>query len=359
MYLEDLHLLCCPKSGETLQINYIAQADNDGEILEGELRSSSGKNSYIVRNGIPRFVEHTDYNASWDYKWHEIDSGKGLNYKILDKNDPAYEIHDLFDRNNHDGQAFTFAKGRIALDLGCGIGQYSLRLLQEFEPTKVVSMDLTRGVDVFRQIMLEKFPHYKSKILMVQASVFEMPFPKETFDYVMSLGVLMHTGNTLNAIEGAAQVLKNNGHINFWLYASEPVPYESSEVGRQSKRTIEYIYLLLVYVVVWFWIHFFRLLPFKLTVSIVRLFSSGLWYRISRLPIVGKLTQIIFMTVQHPDFDYRFINNYDGWINTWSDTWSEHEIFPTLRENNIVIRGVSRWRLGIWGIKDSQFYQNL
>ena len=59
----------------------------------------------------------------------------------------------------------------------------------------------------------------------------------------------------------------------------------------------------------------------------------------------------------HPDRDYRFINNYDGWCNTWADTWSEHEIFPVLQEQNIVIKGISQWRTGIWGVKLKDFYK--
>ena len=217
-------------------------------------------------------------------------------------------------------------------------------------------MDLTRGVDIFRQIMLERFPHFKTQFLMVQASVFEMPFREETFDYVMSLGVLMHTGNTLKAIEKAAHVVKSEGQINFWIYASEPVPYEASENGRNTKSLIAYAHLAIVYSFAWFWIHLFRRLPFKLAVAIVRFFSSEFWYRFSRLPLLGQVAQIFFGTVQHPDFDYRFINNFDGWINTWCDSWNEHEIFPILKKNHIVIRGMSEWRLGVWGSKDKQFY---
>ena len=32
-----------------------------------------------------------------------------------------------------------------ALDAGCGVGQYTIKLLQDFAPAKVVSLDLTRG----------------------------------------------------------------------------------------------------------------------------------------------------------------------------------------------------------------------
>ena len=60
--------------------------------------------------------------------------------------------------------------------------------------------------------------------------------------------------------------------------------------------------------------------------------------------------------MEHPDFHYRLINNYDGYVNNWCDTWSEHEIFPLLKKNSIAILGMSSWRLGIWGRKLIDFY---
>ena len=176
-----------------------ATAD-DGEILEGELASGGGGHTYPITNGIPRFVERSSYNESWDYKWTAIDRGRGLNYRIADKNDPAYELHDIFDRNSHGGRAWDHARDKMVLDIGCGVGQYSWRLMNEYAPAKVVSVDLTRGIDIFRKIMHERFPHLKKKFLLVQGNVFTLPFAPESFDYVFSLGVVMHTGDTRKSL---------------------------------------------------------------------------------------------------------------------------------------------------------------
>lgn len=247
MFAEDVKYLCCPLTYEPLEIICVTEQDSDGEIIEGELASMPSCNKYIITNGIPRFVKDKEYNKTWDYKWTQIDKGKGLNYKVTDPNDLAYRIHDIFDRNNHGGRAYQYVKGRVVLDLGCGVGQNSWRIVKEYQPLKIISMDLTQGVDVFRKIMLERFPEYKSKILIVQANVFEMPF-------------------------------------------------------------------------------------------------------------IGFLARAFFGTVMHPDRDYRFINNYDGWCNSWAETWTEQELFLTLIESNIAIKGISSWRTGIWGLKIKDFY---
>lgn len=360
MYTDDVKYLCCPITGEDLEISQISEKDTDGEIVTGELKSVVSGNRYAISNSIPRFVMDKSYNPTWDFKWSKIDTGKGVNYRIADKSDRAYEMHDIFDRNNHEGKAFEYMRGKMVLDIGCGVGQYSYRSLKDYEPSKLVALDLTGGVDIFRKIMLERFPEYKSKMLLVQANVFQMPFRNETFDYVFSLGVLQHTGNTREAIKQTVRVLKEKGQINFWVYASEVVTLSASEKDRPGVKTRkEYYRLFVVYTIAYWWIHKFRRMQHDRVVRIVRFFSSDFWYKLNirNIPVISWLARLIFGTVQDPDFTYRFINNYDGWVNTWDETWNEDELFPTLREANIVIKGISTWRLGIWGIKLKDYYQ--
>jgi len=65
---------------------------------------------------------------------------------------------------------------------------------------------------------------------------------------------------------------------------------------------------------------------------------------------------LILSPVDHPDRDYRRLNLFDGYVNSWAENWSEHELFPLLRAEGIAIKGISAWRTGIWGKKDPSFY---
>jgi SAM-dependent methyltransferase len=352
----DLDLLRCPETGDALRIAGTTGRGSDGEILDGTLESDEGRR-YPVRDGIPRFVELDPENPTWDYKWSHLDRGQGLNYRIIDRDDPAYEIHDLFDRNSHGGRAFAAAEGGLALDVGCGVGQYTVRLLQEHMPDRVVALDLSAGVDVFRRILAERYPELLDRVLIVQGSALALPFAAETFDYVFSLGVLMHTGHTREAIAEVGRVTRGGGQVNLWIYASEPVPYEARESGRTGLRTpFAVIPRLLRHSVVWAWIRLFRLLPERANLAILRAFSSGAWYRLSTTRVFRRFSTFVFPTVMHPDPAYRLINNYDGYRNEWSDTWNEHEIWPTLREVDLVPLGFSDWRLGVWAVKRPGFY---
>ena len=358
MFESDLIYLCCPKTHEDLEIRTASTTDDDGEILEGELISSISNNIYSITNGIPRFVESFSDNKTWNYKWMNIDAGRGLNYRITDKSDPAYTLHDLFDKNNSDNNCHKEATDKIALDIGCGVGQYSWRLLNEFKPKKMISMDLTHGTDVFRKIMLERFPEHKKSLLIVQASVFEMPFKNNSIDYVMSLGVLMHTGNTLKAINNAALLVKENGYLNIWVYASIPVAYDLREPNRENSISlINFIPTQIRWLIVNTWIKFFKLIGHNSAVIFMKFFASEPFYKVCQVPLLGKFLEFLFPRVRHPDISYRYINIYDWFFNNWGDTWNEHEIYPVLKANNIAILGMSEWRLGFFGVKNSNFYK--
>jgi SAM-dependent methyltransferase len=354
VYEEDLHFLRCPKTKSPLTIAGVSARSADGEIIEGELIGPTG--SYPISNGIPRFVRDISYNESWDFKWRVLDGGRAFNYRIIDKTDPAYAIHDIFDRNDHGGPAYKHARGRVALDVGCGIGQYSVKLAQLHDPRKIVSVDLTAGIDIFRRVLHERYPELNRRFLLVQASVFELPFSSESFDYVFSLGVLMHTGNTLKALDNVLQLVRDGGEMNIWLYCSEPVAYDAVEPNRGSVLTVSNVGPFLRRTrVAMFWIHLFRRINHGLAISILKFMSAEAVYRLSRIRGF-RWIRSVFPMVEHPDAGYRLINLYDGYVNNWCDTWAEHEIFPTLRKNDIAILGMSGWRLGIWGRKDRRFY---
>jgi len=59
-----------------------------------------------------------------------------------------------------------------------------------------------------------------------------MPFADETFDYAFSFDVLMHAGDTRQAVRKAGRVLKNGGQLNIWVYGAIPVHIDNEEAVR-------------------------------------------------------------------------------------------------------------------------------
>jgi hypothetical protein len=158
----------------------------------------------------------------------------------------------------------------------------------------------------------------------------------------------MHTGDTREAVRKVARTLKVGGQINFWVYGAIPVHIDNEEKCREGLMTLSrFVPYWFLYAWSMMQIRLFRRLPHGVAVGAIRLFSSGF----------GHFFRVIFRTVMHPDENYRYINNYDGWCNSWAETWTEGELFPTLAESNIVVLGVSKWQTGIWGVKQLGFYR--
>jgi SAM-dependent methyltransferase len=314
---------------------------------------------FRVRGGIPRFIDGSSgYNPSWNYKWTAIDRGRALNHLILDKSGEAYRLHDIYDRNSHGGRAFEPMRGQRAIEIGCGVGQYVLKSLLEYGPRKIVAFDLTEGVDTLRRIVTERYPGLLDKILFVQGSVFSMPFRPSSFDYVYSLGVLHHTGDTQTAIRAAAGLVREGGHLNVWVYAAPAYHVDTRETGRERLST-------------WFplmrighvrlqaraWYALFKRLSPRRADQVLRVFSSDAWYWLSRTRVLKVLPRVVMSPPPHPDRDYRHINLFDGYVNSWAENWTEAELFPVFRDCNIAVKGISDWRVGFWGVKDSKFYE--
>ena len=145
MFEKDVDLLRSPGTRRPLRVVEVQETASDGEILDAHLLDAEERPPLPYHEWHSPLCRAGTYNGSWDFKWRVLDGGRGLNYRIIDKADPAYQVHDLFDRNGYGGEVYTRATGRLALDAGCGIGQYSVRLLQEFSPAKLVAFDLTGG----------------------------------------------------------------------------------------------------------------------------------------------------------------------------------------------------------------------
>lgn len=358
MLLSDLHLLVCAGCGGELAAAADGRIESDRFLIEGGIECVACGKVYPVTRGIPRFVANVaGYNPSWNYKWEVLDRGRALNHWIVDKTNPAYQLHDIYDRNSHGGVAFAAMRGGLAAEIGCGVGQYVLKSLVEHEPAKIVALDLTEGVDTLRRVVVEKYPALLDRILFVQASVFSMPLPPATFDYVYSLGVLHHTGDTRAAIRAAAALVRDGGELNVWVYAAPAYHIDTREPGREAlSRWMPLARIAVERLRSRVWYRLFSKMSPERAAAVLKPFASEVWYRLAHMPVLKALPRLVMSPPPHPDREYRLLNLFDGYVNRWAENWVEPELFPVLRECGIVIKGISEWRLGFWGVKDPGYY---
>jgi 2-polyprenyl-3-methyl-5-hydroxy-6-metoxy-1,4-benzoquinol methylase len=126
-----------------------------------------------------------------------------------------------------------FFPGVRALDAGCGSGRWTYALAQL--GAEVVAFDLTSGgVEAAHENLGDR-----DGVAICQANVFEPPFAEESFDFVMSWGVLHHTPDTRAAFERLVPLVRPGGTLFVMVYERHsPVMFFFTDVLRWFMRRL-------------------------------------------------------------------------------------------------------------------------
>ena len=104
-------------------------------------------------------------------------------------------------------------KEAVVLDLGCGSGRWTkyiakkVKLIEAVDPSSAI----------FSAVKLNEG---EANVRVTQASVSNIPFNDNTFDFVISLGVLHHIPDTQQALIDVVKKIKTGGSILLYLYYS-------------------------------------------------------------------------------------------------------------------------------------------
>ncbi|KWT84957.1 class I SAM-dependent methyltransferase [Candidatus Magnetominusculus xianensis] len=186
----------------------IFRCPDTGEMLREEADafvSVSGKR-WPIKNNIPRFVSSDMYVGSFSFEWNlhdttQIDSLTGENYS------------EQFFRQKT-GLSPEDIQGKLVLDAGVGAGRFSDIVIKW--GANVVGIDLSYSVEAaYRNL------GSRENIIIAQADIDRPPFAHETFDYIISIGVLHHTPDTRAYFQKLIPLLKKGGEICIWVYPSE------------------------------------------------------------------------------------------------------------------------------------------
>jgi SAM-dependent methyltransferase/uncharacterized protein YbaR (Trm112 family) len=222
-----LELLICPKCGGVFQCSVFQLEDT--EIVDGLLSCGCGS-WYPIIGGIPRIIpdilrEYPSFAERYKASLpkgglsdKEISEFKALKertrqsfgfqwtmYKTVREEE---ETPIFFDKT---GFAQDELKGKLCLDGGCGYGRYSYVAAKH--GAEVVAVDLSQAVE-------SAYANTRNVgvVHVVQADLFNLPFRKESFDYVFSIGVLHHTPDPKGAFNAIVPLLKKGGRMAVWVY---------------------------------------------------------------------------------------------------------------------------------------------
>jgi SAM-dependent methyltransferase len=160
-----------------------------------------------IRGGIPRFVDGANYAESFGEQWHryadvQIDSHTGTR---------------LSEQRFYQFTRWTKAelRGARILEVGCGAGRFTEVMLSA--GAQVYSLDYSSAAEV----ALANNRQHAERLCMIQADLYDIPFPAEYFDYVFCFGVLQHTPDPHQAFLSITKYLKPGGRIAIDCYLKD------------------------------------------------------------------------------------------------------------------------------------------
>jgi SAM-dependent methyltransferase len=190
-------LFACIACGSALRAEASPSAANNGNIVEGQLTCTNcGKTFPIVRS-MPRFVPSEEYAQSFGYQWNRFDRLQ------LDRHMGNDLSRERFFKTTQWPERM---EGQRILEAGCGMGRFTQIALET--GAEVFSFDLSNAVEAnFKNNGDSPLVH------IFQASIYQIPLRKESFDKVFCMGVVQHCPDVRGAFMSLVPYLRSGGEI--------------------------------------------------------------------------------------------------------------------------------------------------
>jgi len=172
-------------------------------ILEknnGVYTDKEGNNFFIVRGAL-RLVKEDNYASSFGFQWNEFEKTQ------IDRESKnlVFSRNRFFAETNWDQEDLS---DKDILEVGSGAGRFTQVMMQETK-ANLYSIDYSDAVTA----NYKNNGHYGERLKLFQASIYEMPFPDNSFDKVFCLGVLQHTPDFKRSIKCLTDKTKPGGEV--------------------------------------------------------------------------------------------------------------------------------------------------
>jgi 2-polyprenyl-3-methyl-5-hydroxy-6-metoxy-1,4-benzoquinol methylase len=161
------------------------------------LKSEDGEIFPIV-SGIPRFVAKDNYANAFGLQWET--------YSKLQLDSFNHTNQSKIRLERCLGNSVISLENKNVLEVGCGAGRFTELLLEG--GAILHSVDLSNAVEANKKNIGTHPNHF-----LAQADVYNLPFPKESFDTVICLGVIQHTPSSKKTIQALWEMVKPGGFL--------------------------------------------------------------------------------------------------------------------------------------------------
>jgi ubiquinone/menaquinone biosynthesis C-methylase UbiE len=241
----------------------------------------------VFRNhkGVLRFVREDAYTRSFSYEW----------------NKHRKTLLDAAGRRSGEESLKKFllspdlVQGRRVLDAGCGTGRFT-EVFLHWGAAHVTAVDLSQAVEVARENLTER-----GNITFAQADLMRLPFPKQSFDLILSWGVLHHTPNCAAAFRELAAYLKPGGILAVYIYGK----------SKGARRRMITFYRNIT-------IHIPHAILYKLCYLSIPLYYAY------RIPLLGNLLRFLVPASRQRDPRERVLDTFDE----YSPRYASRHAFP-------------------------------
>jgi len=274
--------------------------------------SKDGRRFKILR-GIPRFVESDEYVDSFSFEWNTHKTTQLDTFR----NDGSSE--DIFRKKT--GFKPEDLKGKLVLDAGIGAGRFTDVMARW--GANVIGIDLSYAVEAAQ----ENFRHLDN-VLVAQADISNLPFKPETFDAIVSIGVLHHTPDTKKYFQRLVPYLRHGGTIAIWVY-----PAEGDFVTRKQ------------------WIPFTSRIPDRMFYEWCRWFVPYAQRRLDGL-LIQSIYRIFPFSNQGLGLENDILDTFDGYSPRFHGIHTPEEAEGWFREAGLVdIHIPGPWNTSMQGIR--------
>ena len=175
---------------------------NGNQLQESETGLNDGTAVvFPFVNGAYRIVEDNNYTQNFGYQWNKFTETQ------IDRSSGNINLsyNRLFAQTDWDKEDLT---GKTVLEVGSGAGRFTQIILDNTK-ADLYSVDYSNAVEA----NYRNNGHYKDRLKLYQASVYEMPFAKDQFDKVFCFGVIQHTPDVEKTVQALIEMAKPGGEV--------------------------------------------------------------------------------------------------------------------------------------------------